>query len=275
MIMQHAPQARWFLLPLSLLVAFLGAHWLAGPASVGVVAMSVLLGKLLALVGFVLAATSFSWGDRMHVIWWLFVLNMVLLLGKDLCFGPSAVQCPGLDLSPESTRAAVGIAVTIANIASTAATVLLARTWREAGLEVESSKMRRVVKLAVVPIAFALFVVAMRENVRKLPADVWQTISLVIIPFADLVCFSLIGPLALTAFSLRGGALALPWAMFALGSAFWVLWDIATSMSHLSGVAVEAVRILALGYTGSAGLEQWWILRAHPRGAGLPKESGP
>jgi len=144
------------------------------------------------------------------------------------------------------------------------ATVLLARTWRESGMDIDPSKVHRLAKLAVVPIAFAIFVVAMRDNMRKLPADVWQTITLVVIPVADLVCFSLIGSLALTAYSLRGGALALPWAMFALGDALWVLWDIAT-VAHLSGAFMEAIRILALSYTGGAGLQQWWVLRPRAR----------
>ncbi|WP_394824788.1 hypothetical protein [Pendulispora albinea] len=265
MTMQYAPQVKWFLLPLPLLALFLGAEWLAGPATGDVVRGGVLLGKFFTLIGFALAATRFSWGDRMHRIWSLFVLNMVGLLGQEFYFGYVSVRWPELALSPEAARPVLGVVLLIANIASTMATVLLARTWREAGLEVESTKLRHMAKLAVVPIAFAIFVVSMRENLQREPADVWDTIVLVILPFGDFVCFSLIGPLALTAFSLRGGSLALPWAMFALGSAFWVAWDVATTMSHLSGVAIEAMRILALGYTGCAGIEQWWVLRPQAR----------
>ncbi len=252
-------------MPLPLLVAYLGSYWLSGPEEG--IATGVLLGKVFTLIGFAMAATRFSWGDRMHAIWSLFVFNMALLLGKELFLTPHAVRALVLDLPPESKNTLIGAGSLAANVASTVATVLLAGTLRDAGLEVEQSKVRRLLKLAMVPIAVVIFVVAMRENARKLPADTWQTIDLMVIPFGDLVCFSLIGPLALTAFSLRGGALALPWAMFAMGSAFWVLWDVATSMSHLSGVFVDAVRILALGYTGGAGIEQWWILRRREEAA--------
>ncbi|HWL88565.1 MAG TPA: hypothetical protein VNO21_22330 [Polyangiaceae bacterium] len=263
MITELAPRGvRWFLLPLLLLAFFLGAYWLAGSEHPGVVATGVLVGKLFTLAGFVLAASRFSWGDRLHFAWSLFALNMILLFGKDLCLLPSGVRCPGLDLSPEATRTALGIVLSIANIASTVATVLLARAWRESGMDIDPSKSHRIAKLAVVPLALAIFALGVRDNMQKLPSDMWQTITLVLIPVSDLVCVSLIGSLALTAYSLRGGALALPWAMFTLGNVFWVLWDLA-GIAHLSGPFRESLRILALGYTGSAALEQWWVLRPH------------
>jgi len=259
--MPYVRQAFWFLLPLGLAVVFLGAYAASGEAHVATTASAIRLMKGFALVGFFMASTRFSWGDRMHTVWSLFVINMVFLLSKDLLFGYSP-QGLGLRFSVEWQRAAFGIMVLIANIASTAATVLLARTWREAGLEIAPSRSRQVAKFAVVPFASVLFVVGLRANLHRLPADdPWMTVLLILVPFGDLLCFSLIGPLAVTAFSLRGGALATPWAMYALGAGLWLVWDMANSMSHLSGVVIEINRVLALGYTGGAGIAQWWVLR--------------
>ncbi|WP_394846999.1 hypothetical protein LZC95_05970 [Pendulispora brunnea] len=259
--MPYVRQASWFLLPLGLAVVFLGAYAVSGEDRAATIANGILLMKLFALVGFTMATTRFSWGDRMHTVWILFVLNMVLLLSKDLLFGYSQ-QGLGLHLSREWQKAMYAIMVSIANIASTAATVLLARTWREAGLEISPSRSRQIAKLAVVPFAALLFVVGLRANLQRLPPDdMWKTTLLVLVPFGDLLCFSLIGPLAVTAFSLRGGALATPWAMYALGAGLWLVWDMANAFAHLSGVIVEVNRVLALGYTGGAGIAQWWVLR--------------
>ncbi|WP_394840231.1 hypothetical protein LVJ94_25435 [Pendulispora rubella] len=261
--MYRAPWAKWFLLPVPLVILFIIVYLLAGPDSAALVAGCILAAKLFTLVSFVLAATRFSWGDRLFVAWWLLALNMTVLLLKDLFLGQSG-DVVGTGFSIEEQSFVVGAMLAIANTASTVAMVLLARAWPDSGLEAVAtpSPGQRLLKLAVVPLAVLVFVVAMRENVRHLPPDLPRTIMLVIIPnVADLVCLSLIGPIALTAFWLRGGALSWPWALIALGNAFWLVWDLATSMSHLTGVAAEVLRLLALGYTGSAGLEQWWLLR--------------
>ena len=261
--MYRAPWAKWFLLPVPLVILYVVVHLLAGPDSAPVVTGCILAAKLFTLVSFVLAATRFSWGDRLFVAWWLLALNMTLVLLKDLCSG-QPFELVGTSISLDVQSYAIGGMLSAANMASTVAMVLLARAWSDSGLEevTTPSPVHRLLKLAVVPLAVLAFVVVTRDNIRHLPPDLARTIMFIVIPnVADLVCLSLIGPIALTAFSLRGGALSWPWALLALGNTFWLLWDLATSLSHLSGVVVEVVRLLALGYTGSAGLEQWWCLR--------------
>ncbi|WP_394840612.1 hypothetical protein LZC95_26290 [Pendulispora brunnea] len=245
------------------MILFVVVYLLAGPDSASVVAGCILAAKLFTLISFVLAASRFSLGDRLFVAWWLLASNMTLLLLKDLFLGQS-VDVVGTGFSIEEQSFAVGAMLSMANIASTIAMIMLARAWPDSGLEAVAtpSPRQRLLKLAVVPLAVLVFFLAMRENMHHLPPDLLRTIMLVVIPnVADLVCLSLIGPIALTAFWLRGGALSWPWALLALGNAFWLVWDLATSMSHLTGVAAEVLRLLALGYTGSAGLEQWWLLR--------------
>ncbi|HWL87574.1 MAG TPA: hypothetical protein VNO21_17340 [Polyangiaceae bacterium] len=263
--MARAPWAKWFLLPLPLAALFMGVYAVSGSASDCVVTTGVLVGKLFTLVAFVLAATRFSWGDRLHAAWWLLAFNMTLLLAKDVFFG-GRFFCPQVDIEADSEATVRAVMVAAANVASTVAMLLLARAFRNAGLAAVASKpIHRLVKVGVVPIAFAIFIVTVREQMAGVSADVLHTFLAVVIPnFADFVSFAVIGPLALTAFFLRGGSLAWPWALLALGNAMWLFWDLATTMTHLSGVSVEVVRLLALGYTGSAGLEQWWALRVDP-----------
>ncbi len=273
--MGSVTRGKWFLLPLPLAILCMGAFAAAGPARDAVLVACILAAKLFALVGFVMAATRFSWGDRLHAAWWLLAFNMVLLLGKDLVFGTAA----GLTLGPatgayEPVRT---VMLVVANVASTAATLLLARAFRDTGLdEVAAKPSHRVASMSLVPVAFVVFLAGMHGQIWEWSAGIWHMVLVVVIPnLADFVCFAAIGPIALTAFSLRGGALAWPWALLAVGNAMWLVWDLAATVSTPSGAAVELFRLLALGYTGTAGLEQWWCLRPRAQISAEKRQMGP
>lgn len=83
----------------------------------------------------------------------------------------------------------------------------------------------------------------------------------------DMICFSAVGPLALVARGLVGGALQRTWTLLAVYNLGWLFYDLITTTARITGhvdggtLVAEAVLCVACVVVGSAGFAQRIALR--------------
>jgi hypothetical protein len=92
----------------------------------------------------------------------------------------------------------------------------------------------------------------------------------------DIFCFSLLGPMFLTALALRGGVLVWTWTLLTLSGLTWLCVDGAATFLPTVGVteptsqaAYETLRCVANAFLGMAGLYQRWILSRGAQGLAM------
>jgi hypothetical protein len=200
----------------------------------------------------VAAALRYSWGDRLYAAWLLFAVNLLLLLIKDVLFGPHSGDF-GIHLTPAHARGAL---VVSGNLATVIAMMLLAGAWRAAGFgELESRSRRVAAQLTTVALAAATTGYALVVNVSALRHGTPGAIEHVASDVGDFVTFSLVAPLAMVTFALRGGALFWPWLLIVLSKIGWMLFDVVL-IAHSEHVRpfAELARCLALALMLAAGV---------------------
>jgi hypothetical protein len=253
---------------------------------------TVLLAKLMALGGALLAGTSFKKGDYLRRAWLCVAGDYLVILAKDLLFGGYVfthaenvwfgqdVHLPGID--PRSLLAGglrAGF-VFVANGLAVLGAVLLARAWRVAGLELPGTQARqRAIVIVIVVVSVTILGTAVWVDL----ADFWHThqagaLGAVISDVGDLLSFCLTAPVLMTAWALRGGKLMWPWALFTVAQLAWMLFDAVGTFGSLTRLpaaelrgVTETLRALACALVLAAGLAQRWAVarRVRSEGSGL------
>jgi hypothetical protein len=215
--------------------------------------------RVLAALTCTLAALRYSAGDRLLVAWLLFALNLVLLLVKDVLFGAQLHLWSG---AADAAMLRSGLVIA-GNLATVVAMALLAGAWRSAGLAQLESRRRQVIA-ALVAIALAALTAgfAMVINLRGLEHGHGGALEHLASDLGDFVTFSLIAPLALVTFALRGGTLFWAWLFVVLSKLGWMLFDVLIGLGEAGHTSAklkpwtELARCLALALMVVAGLAQ-------------------
>jgi len=210
--------------------------------------------RVAAAAACVAAALRYSAGERLFGAWMLFALNLVLLLAKDVLFGPQSAHL-GIHLTLANARAAL---VITGNLSTVVAMILLAGAWRAAGFaELVPRKNQLLAQLVSVLVALAATGYAFAINVRHLMEGAPGAGEHVASDVGDFVTFSLIAPLALVTFALRGGSLFWPWLLIVLSKICWMLFDLVLIVhSDSARIWSELARCLALALLCAAGVAQ-------------------
>ena len=113
---------------------------------------------------------------------------------------------------------------------------MLARVWHVAGIALPGSRRLQYAAMAV-GVAFAVALVGWGTwqdigNLRQGDKEAYVAIAS---NLGDIVSFSAIAPILLTAIAMRGGALAWPWALVTLSNIGWLLYDMSWELSSASG----------------------------------------
>lgn len=124
---------------------------------------------------------------------------------------------------------AVSVAVTIlVNGFGIAAMVYFARAHGVAGLDLPGSRGRqRAIYVTTGLLALLLVGVPFVDTLQNLQAGNLRVLIITVSSIGDLVTFTLIGPILLTALALRGGLLVWPWAFLVASNVAWFLQDAA------------------------------------------------
>ena len=214
--------------------------------------------ELTGLVGSLAAAGRFACRDYLRRAWMLIGGSSLLLLVGDLTL------TTGVFSDRPWTPLANGILTVVANVSPIVGTWMLAHAWRVAGIELPGSvKGRAAVRLLAIGLALAAAgTPAVIELRGLLDGDVSHLTSLSSC-VGDIVTFSMIAPMLLTAVALRGGLLAWPFALLTASLVSWLCFDATFALAPLAGasaadakIVLEAFRALAFTFGGAAGFAQ-------------------
>ena len=233
-------------------------------------AVEIMFVKLLAAAGCFVAASRYRRREYMGMAWQVIGIDYFLLFVKDLLFG-RVVHLPGIDPdTAESLRVAFVIA---ANVGGSIGCIMLARVWHVAGIALPGSRRLQYAAI-VVGIGLAIAIVGWGTwqdigHLRQGDKEAWVAVAS---NLGDIVSFSAIAPILLTAIAMRGGALAWPWALVTLSNIGWLLYDMSWSFERQWALSEHNLRIIAEFWRGqgcimafAAGLAQRWAIRSASR----------
>lgn len=222
--------------------------------------------KLFAAIGCIAAATRYRGLEYTAVAWWLLGIDYFLLFAKDMLFG-HIVHISGAESSLGRS-----IFVVIANLSAAIGSVMLARVWHVAGISLPGSRTsQRALLGGAIVIAVAIVGWGMWNAAHRIHTDSEAVVEIAS-SIGDIVCFSVIAPLLLTALAMRGGALFWPWALITASNVAWLLYDLTWGFQRqllfdeatLKTLA-ELWRALGCSLAAVAGIAQRQAMRSTPR----------
>lgn len=226
--------------------------------------------KLLGAAGCFIAASRYRRREYMGIAWYLIGIDYFLLFVKDMLFG-RVIHLP--DIDPELASTLRVTFVIIGNAGSAIGCVMLARVWHVAGIALPGSRRLQYAAM-VIGIAFAVALVGWGtwQDIGNLRSGDKESYVAIASNLGDIVSFSAIAPILLTAIAMRGGALAWPWALVTLSNVGWLLYDMSWSFERQWALSDHTLRIIAEFWRGqgcimafAAGLAQRWAIRSASR----------
>jgi hypothetical protein len=248
---------RLLLVPAAALAVFLAGRLLLPASALRLFyRIDVIVVAALAVAGCVGAARAFDRGDHLRLAWYLNGASyLFVLLGASI-----RIPLPTREILV--VRSGLALA---ANGLAIASMWLFARTYRVAGLELPGSPVR---KGLIVTSAGLLAILAAGHSVylsvRHAAAGDLESLMGAVSGVGDIVTFTLIAPVFMTALALRGGLLVWPWSLLVAANACWLLFDAQDTLTYFVPTVVgqvledytETWRILACALTFCAGLAQ-------------------
>jgi hypothetical protein len=205
-----------------------------------------------------LTASKFSSGDRLLKSWFLIGLGYAI---SALRHGTrlAAYFYPAVALPPTVSN----VLVIAQNVAIALALLLFVLAWRATGLTAPVSRRAQTastilgIAVAVIVGGFPLF--------KALSGAETNTVLLVSTA-GDIVGLSLIVPLALSAFAMRGGLLMHTWIYLAASEVAWLLYDVWWALqppvaTNVGTAVMEAMRVAAVLFAFIATVAQRRAMR--------------
>jgi hypothetical protein len=213
--------------------------------------------------GCLAAALIFEGGDYMRRAWLLEMSCYGLIFIGDLTL------TTGVFSNKPWTALANGVLTLTANAGAMGGTFMLARATRVAGIEMPGSDAaRRGVQALALAVALVAAGPAAIISARQVLAGDQTGLMYFASCLGDIFCFSLIAPLLMTTFAMRGGLLAWPWGFMTASGLAWLTFDGVQTLSPIIlGISpeearpvLEVARCLACTCAFSAGLAQRWTI---------------
>lgn len=219
---------------------------------------------LLAVAGTFAAASAFGSGDYLRRVWGGLTAGALLSLMSAAMRSYWLHTVPDVPFTASPLLPFRMVVVVLANVATTFALVLLARTYRQSGLQPPSSPRASALWAGTALAALAVGVPALVTEVRNLISGNSPTASTVISlasTLADMTIIFMVAPILRVAYMLRGGKLAWVWWAMGLSGATWLLYDARVWLAPLlpGGEALGAELLRSLRTSGLVllGLAGW------------------
>lgn len=194
-----------------------------------------------AALGSLVAALTLDAGDYMRRPWGLMGLCYGLLVLNALLFRTTS-RFEAQDISALSV-ALSGVLIFAGNAASVWGTVQIARAWRVAGLDLRvPSAVRWTAIGASLALALTLVGDLTLQDLQVLAGGNLRVLPSLASNGGDVVSLTLIAPIMLTAFALRGGNLGWPWSLLAFASLGWLMYGAAPLVGEWLGVDPSLMR---------------------------------
>jgi hypothetical protein len=208
-----------------------------------------------AALGSLVAALTLEPGDYMRRPWWLMGLCYGVLALNALLFRTTS-RFDAQDISALSV-ALSGVLVFAGNACSVWGTVQIARTWRVAGLDLRVPSAVRWMAIGVsLAIALALVGELTLQDLQTVGGGDLRVLPSLASNVGDVVSLTLIAPILLTAFALRGGNLGWPWGLLAFASLGWLIYGAAPLVGGSLGVDESLMRAFGAALRTFACLAQ-------------------
>lgn len=246
-------------------LVIVGLYWLAVLATHGsasLLTVEVPLMKFVACAGCIAAAARYRRADYLFWAWTLLSLNYGMLGTNDLLLGR---RLHLLNVEPTLAATLRTWVVVVANVAAAVSAIMMARTWRVAGLGLPSRAWHKAVVILGVCGALALVTILTLPAFKSLSWSSMRGVGAIASNFGDFLCFSVIAPLFLQAVALRGGTLVWPWALITASDVSWMLFDTMLRFGTFDKTRIvsETFRCAACACALAAGLAQRWATRSN------------
>jgi hypothetical protein len=230
---------------------------------------------LLAAGGTLLAATTFGPGEPQRPGWlFLSASYLVLVLGR-LLTGPGALALGG------ATSGGRAVASVLASLLTLTGFLLLARTWRQSGLDVGGAGRSVALRLAALVVAAVLAGPDVVEHLPEAARGDLSALGDVLSDLLDGAVFVVAVPVLLATLTLGGGLVVWPWGFLTASLAAWLGYDAVAEYGAAVGLEARSLRLyeelfrtLGSGFAFSAGMAQRWIMGTPPGGGGV-RATGP
>ena len=219
---------------------------------------------LLAVAGTLAATLAFAPGDYLRRVWGLLTLGALLSLVSTALRSYWLHAVPGVPFVDSPLLPVRMVVVVLANVSTTFALVLLARTYRQSGLEPPPSSRATLLWAVAAVCALAVggpaLVTAMGHLGQGFAATCTAVIALAS-TLADMTTILLVAPILRVAYMLRGGRLAWVWWAMGVSGAVWLVYDarewLAMVLPGNPNDAVELLRTLRTSGLAMLGLAGW------------------
>ena len=208
-----------------------------------------------AALGSLVAALTLAQGDYMRRPWTLMGVCYGLLVLNALLFRTTS-RFEAQDISALSV-ALSGVLVFAGNACSVWGTVQIARVWRVAGLDLRVPSAVRWLAIGIsLSLALALVGDLTRQDLQTLAGGDLRVLPSLASNGGDVVSLTLVAPILLTAFALRGGNLGWPWSLLAFASLGWLMYGAAPIVGSYLGVDESLMRAFGAALRTFACLAQ-------------------
>jgi hypothetical protein len=221
--------------------------------------------KVVALFGCLVGALSYRCGDLRFRGWGLQAAAFAILILRD------AVLHRGLvgDLGGTPVEASL---LVLANASSVVGTWWLARAWQGRPVAGDRAAQRAMLRTAAILIALFITAPSLSMRIRELATGSPGALVGVAAVLGDILCLSIVAPVAITALSSRAAGTSWPWTFFTASLFAWLCYDATFMLSalvsagaHIFWVMGESFRVFACLSAFAAGLAQHWIADHEPR----------
>ncbi|MCP3097395.1 hypothetical protein LZ198_00755 [Myxococcus sp. K15C18031901] len=219
---------------------------------------------LLAVLGTFAAASAFGSGDYLRKVWGGLAAGAALSLVSAALRSYWLHTVPDVPFTSSPLLPYRMVAVVLANVCTTYALILLALTYKQSGLQPESTPRTTALWAVTAVAALAVGVPSLVTEVRNLAsgaASLPSTVIGFVSTLADMTTIFLVAPILRVAYMLRGGRLAWVWWAMGLSGATWLLYDARVWLAPLlpgdSAQAAELMRSLRTSGLVLLGLAGW------------------
>jgi hypothetical protein len=215
----------------------------------------------LATLGSLIGASAFSARDRMFWAWIAIAIGNATAGAVCFLTGVPPLKTPigHANAIIHATHAIITAKVVIINVTTVAGLVVFAQAWRSLHPHAGWYRAATGVAFGVGALVAGRSLIDAFHGIALGHTSGWHN---AISGVGDLISLTMIGPLAVTAFAMRGATMAWTYVLLTIATLGWLVYDANSALSGEAQIIVDLVTVsIGLVLTGAAGLVHRLALR--------------